>query len=142
MVRIKIKKSVKHSIYLFLGICWISGIAFFIFNNWINVEGEFGPEKHPLQYKVLITHGFSAFIMLMLLGSVFTNHIPMGWKTKRLRKAGIALTSFATIQIITALFLYYMTDDYRNIVEYIHLICGSTLPVVLLIHIILGKRQK
>lgn len=32
--------------YLILCCSWVTGITFFIFNNFIIIQGEFGEEKH------------------------------------------------------------------------------------------------
>lgn len=140
MVKMKIKKSIKNILYICLSSSLITGLLFFIFNEWIVVEGEFGPVKHPYQHRILIFHGLSAFILMMILGSIFTNHIPLGWKTKKLKKAGMILASFASIQIITAFLLYYMSGEARDYVKYLHLIIGTLLPFALIFHIVLGKK--
>lgn len=141
MVRIKIKNSVKKSLYALLTTSWLSGIVFFILNNWVRIEGDFGQQKHPLQFKILVIHAISAFLILMIIGSILTNHIPMAWKTKRLRKIGVILTTVIVVQIVTAFLLYYMGDVGRDYVVYIHLSIGLILPIIIYTHIFLGKSR-
>ncbi len=141
-VRVKIEPWFRRTLYLGLFISWVSGVLFFVMNNWITVTGDFGPEKHPWQFNVLLVHGAAAFIMLMLFGSILSNHIPMTWKTKRLRKIGITISSFIVIQAVTAYLLYYLAnEDIRVIVSYLHLAMGGSLPLLLWAHIKLGRKR-
>lgn len=141
-VKVKLSPWFKRVIYVGLSISWLSGTLFFIMNNWVTVEGDFGPEKHPLQFKILMTHGAAAFLMLMVFGSMLSNHIPMSWKTQRLRKIGISLTTFITVQTITAYLLYYLANEqWRGITAWVHLAVGLSLPFLLWLHIFLGKRR-
>ncbi|MCB1582718.1 MAG: hypothetical protein R3E90_16000 [Marinicella sp.] len=141
-VKIKLQPWFRRSIYVVLGISWLTGLTFFIMNNWAAIEGDFGPEKHPLQFKVLVVHGAAAFLMLMIFGSMLSNHLPMAWKTNRLRKIGITLTSFVIIQILSAFLLYYLSSDsVRAVVVWVHLLAGMTLPVVLTTHVLVGRQR-
>ena len=141
-VKVKLSPWFKKLIYIGLSISWVTGLAFFIMNNWITVEGDFGSEKHPMQFNVLMVHGAAAFLMLMVFGSMLSNHIPKSWKTKRLRKIGISLTSFIILQTFSAYLLYYLSDEYwRSVTSWIHLGVGVSLPFLLWFHIVLGKRR-
>lgn len=142
-VLMRIKPRFKKCLYAFLTCSWFTGVVFFVLNTWVRVAGDFGPEKHPAQFKVLVIHGVSAFVMLMLLGAVFFNHVPLGWRSKRLRYIGLSLLSFASIQIVTALFLYYLANEtVREWAMYVHLLTGLFLPLLLLIHVRMAKQQK
>lgn len=141
-VKIKLKPWFRRATYVILSISWLTGLTFFVMNNWITVEGDFGPEKHPMQFKVLLLHGAAAFMMLMIFGSMLTNHLPLSWQTKRLRKIGLMLTSFIIIQTVTAYLLYYLANEsLRAITVWIHLSFGLCIPLVLGIHVVLGKRR-
>lgn len=140
-VHVRLKNWFRRAIYMALIVSWCSGVLFYIMNNWITVEGEFGPEKHPWQFFVLATHGFSAFFLLMMIGSMFTNHIPMAWKTKRSRRLGITLTTVFSIQFLTAYMLYYSgLESLRVPLTYVHLINGLLIPVILFLHIWSGRK--
>lgn len=130
-------------IFVILAISWCSGIAFFVLNNWVSVEGDFGPEKHPLQFPTLMIHAAAAFILMLMIGGILASHVPMSWKTKRLRKDGISLIALFGIQVITAYLLYYVAnEDIRVVVSYLHLACGASFPFFLIAHIILGIKSR
>lgn len=130
-------------IFVILAISWCSGIVFFVLNNWVSVEGDFGPEKHPLQFPALMIHAAAAFILMLMIGGILASHVPMGWKTKRLRKIGISLTVLFCIQVITAYLLYYLAnEDIRIAVSYVHLACGFSFPFFLIAHIVIGIKSR
>ena len=63
--KMKIAKPYRIALYIIIGLSWVTGSAFFIFNNFIMVESDFGPAKHPLQFQVIKIHGLSASLVLM-----------------------------------------------------------------------------
>lgn len=142
-VRLKIEPWFKRLLYTSLSVSWVTGTSFFILNTWVRIEGEFGPEKHPWQFLILTVHGLAAFFMLMVSGAIFSNHVPMGWRSKRLRKVGISLVTVVSCQLLSAYLLYYLGDPtIREIVMYLHLSIGFSLPFVLWLHIYLGKKNR
>lgn len=130
-------------IFIVLGMSWISGVTFFIFNNWIIIDGEFGPEKHSLQNPILQIHGFAAFLMIITYGFLIASHVNHSWKVKPLRIWGIIMLVMETLMIITAYILYYIGNpDHHEIVGYIHAAIGFLLPIVLTTHIIIGIKNR
>ncbi|MGJ8635013.1 MAG: hypothetical protein ACSHX7_13935 [Luteolibacter sp.] len=141
-VTIKIPWAYRSWLFTVLLTSWCTGIAFFILNRWITVEGDFGPEKHPWQFTILKVHGAAAFLMMIFYGYLLASHIPAGWKAKRQRALGLALVSAQGLLILTAYFLYYAAgESFRQFIGYAHLITGVTFPFLLLAHIISGKRK-
>lgn len=142
-ISVKLPAFYRRSLYTFFVISWITGIAFFVFNTWITVEGDFGPEKHPLQYPSLQLHGASAFFMMMSFGAMLAAHIPASWRLKRSRNTGLTMAILIGLQIITAYGLYYLSnEDIRQWVSWLHLGVGISLPVVLITHITRGIKTR
>ena len=142
-VRLKMPPYFRRSMYAIIGISWCSGVLYFLLHRYFMVEGEFGVEPHYLQLPSLTVHGASAFLVMMLLGAVFFAHIPLSWKTKRLRKVGIFLTTVVVLQFVSAYALYYLSSDFlRFLIEWLHLGLGVSLPIILVIHITMGKKDK
>lgn len=143
MVSVIIPKLYRRILYSTLLISWCTGIAFFIFSRFISVEGDFGPEKHPWQFPILIAHGGAAFLMLMAAGSLLSNHMPSSWRQNKQRKLGICLVTLLVLQILTAYGLYYLSsDEIRGVVANIHAALGFAYPFVVLTHVLIGKRHK
>jgi len=130
---------------LFFGLAssWCTGLTFYYMNNWVTVEGAFGPMKHPAQQFVIMGHGAAAFVMLMCFGVLAVNHLPAAWRLRRSRYLGIALTTLFSFQIITAYILYYIAgEESRALISNLHTLSGASIPIVLIGHIIRGRIQR
>lgn len=143
IVSVKIPKAYRCSLFVTLTVSWCTGIAFFIFSRYITIDGDFGPEKHPWQFPVLMVHGVAAFLMMMACGSLLTNHVPSGWRQNKLRLMGLTLVAFLVLQVVSAYLLYYLSsDEVRAVTSNIHAASGFLFPLVLIVHIVHGKRLK
>lgn len=142
-ITVKIPLNFRKFLFSLLTTSYVTGITFFVLKTWFVVEGEFGPEKHPLQFPMLMIHGASAFLLMMCYGALLAGHVPSAWKLKRSRYLGISLISVFTFQIITAYLLYYLAnEEIRNIVGYCHLFTGISIPFILTTHIIAGVKSR
>ncbi len=130
---------------LFIGLAssWCTGLIFYYMNNWVTVEGAFGPMKHPAQQFVIMGHGAAAFVMLMCFGVLVVNHLPSAWRLRRSRYLGITLTTLFSFQIITAYILYYIaSEESRALISNLHALSGASIPIILVGHIIRGRMQR
>lgn len=135
MITIRLPKLFKIVLFTNLTIAWLSGISFYVLNRWMTVEGEFGPEKHFLQYPSLKIHGACAFISMLMFGALLFAHAPRGWHLRRSLKSGLSLTSLILFQIITAYLLYYAASELlRSYIANTHLFVGLLLPVFIFLH--------
>ena len=113
-----------------------TGLVWFYLGRWSDVEGEFGPEKHPWIPNLAKIHGAGAFAALVSFGMIFSSHLPIGWRTKNLRKSGLLTTACVLTMILTAWGLYYAgDDDWREVILLLHLSAGCSLPVAITLHI-------
>jgi len=129
------------SIFLFsLGICFFSGLFWWIFENWIRVKGMLGDEHHPSQIWFIRIHTAFAFILLLGLGYLIKVHIEPGLKKKEKRRSGLSMSAVFSILIITALPILYATEGpLRSSSSFIHTYLGLALPLFLGIHLIVKK---
>ncbi|MBL4674195.1 MAG: hypothetical protein JKX81_18185 [Arenicella sp.] len=142
MITLKVSKQVQRALFIGIASSLVSGVLFFALKTWFDIEGEFGPEKHPWQFPTLKIHAASAFFMMIFSGAMHGSHVQFGWRSKRSRNTGSVLVSLFALQIGSAYSLYYLSDELtRVITEYIHLGVGLTLPLGLAAHIILGRRK-
>lgn len=142
-IDVRIPQNYRRLLYTILALSWVTGIVFFILSRFITVEGDFGPEKHPWQFPVLMIHGAAAFAVMMAYGSVMMNHISATWRLKRLRGFGITLTIVLLFQVISAYLLYYLSsDEVRGVFANLHALVGLSFPLILTIHIVTGRRER
>ena len=127
------------SIYGALGALLITGLAWLVFDKWIRVAGEFGPEHHPAEHILIILHGIAAYAFLIVAGALIPVHVKVGWSTARNRISGIALASILIFLALTALGLYYIGGDTpRDWSSLAHWTVGIVAIPAFLIHMIRG----
>ena len=142
-ITFRIPKLYKYLFFTFLSISWISGTVFYYLNNWGEVQGPFGFEKHPAQFPVLMAHGAGAFLLILSFGALLTSHIPSGWKLKRSRYIGLTLVTLFFFQMVTAYLLYYVAwEDGRLLLANLHASAGFSIPFLLIAHILVGRRKR
>ena len=96
-----------------------------------------------LSANLLMVHGGVAMITLMLLGALVPLHLTRLWRTRRNRVAGVTMAALNAVLIVTAFGLYYSGSDMvRPILSEIHWVAGLAFPVLLVVHIALGRRQR
>jgi len=138
MPKINLKVDIRYQWWLFIliTVSLISGLAFFALNNWFEIKGEFGFEKHPAQFPILKIHGAAAFLMMMTYGFFLGGHARAGWKVKNRPILGIIVAILPLLLMISGYLLYYIASDLtREIVVYFHVIIGISLPIILILHI-------
>ena len=90
---------------------------------------------------LLMVHGGGAMATLMLLGALVPLHVYRGWRAKRNRMSGGVMATVNAVLIATSFGLYYVASDaIRPWMSDIHIGGGFCLPLLLLLHILLGRR--
>jgi hypothetical protein len=118
-----------------------SGLCWFYLDRWGELEGEFGPEKHPWIKFLPKIHGAGAFACLMIIGAILGSHVPEGWLTRRRRPTGVLLLLDLAVIVLTAWGLYYAgSDGWRENLALAHLTSGLLPPFLLAAHVL--KRRK
>lgn len=142
-VSTRIPRAYRLFLYALLLTSWSSGSTFFVLNKWVTVEGEFGPEKHPMQVVALRTHGGAAFLMMVCYGFLLASHVPAGWRSKRMRRLGLTLVSAQGFLILSAYLLYYLANDgFRILLSYAHASVGFLFPFLLAAHLYSAARDR
>ena len=133
----------RNILFVLCAFSWLSGVTFFCLDQWVRVEGDFGPQQHPWQYPILRVHGACAFLMLMAYGALLAQHVPHVWKRRRMRGLGLSLVAILAIQAVTAYLLYYLAqEDARQFTRYLHLGGGLALPLLLAAHAQAATQQR
>lgn len=133
----------RRPLYALVLLSWTSGILFFVLNNWVTVEGEFGPQKHPWQQNVLQIHGAAAFLMLITFGALLASHAPAGWRVRSVRPTGLAAIIAQAVLIASAYLLLYLGDEeLRRVTVYLHASVGFSLPFLLVMHLRQSLRRR
>jgi len=87
-------------------------------------------------------HGAAAMAFLMVFGTLLFHHVPAGWEQQRQRPSGSFLLSISSILILTGWGLYYVgAEGLRHDISLVHSILGVVLPLLIFLHIRLGRRS-
>lgn len=119
-----------------------SGIALFAMQEWVRVDGPFGPQPHALQIWLLRLHGALAMAGLLALGAVFAGHVMRRLPERDNRRTGLAALALLVGVIASGYGLYYGNDTVRTVSRWTHLVLGFAALPSLLWHIRAGMRSR
>lgn len=119
-----------HIIFL---ICACSGILYLLGHEFEIMP--FTIENHS----ILMAHGISAYLFVLLFGAVMPTHIKAAWKAKRNRISGSLMIAVMSLLLISGLFLYY-ADALREAALWVHWVIGGGLVLLFPFHFIAGRR--
>ena len=123
------------AVYVSFGLLIATGIVWLVLENFVRVDGQFGPEPHPAEHWLLVAHGLVAYAFLIVAGTMVPVHIILGLNTRRNLKSGLAFAGTLLLLALTALGLYYLGDDMlRSRFSTIHWALGLVALPLLAIH--------
>jgi hypothetical protein len=92
---------------------------------------------------MLMIHGGTAMLTLLLLGALVPLHVQRSWRGGRNLVSGSVMAAFNAVLIVTAFGLYYLgSEAVRPFMSWIHLGAGFSLALMLPLHIWLGRRAR
>lgn len=132
----------KFAVIAGVGASFLTGAGWLVLDSFFQHEGDFGPERLPLQGVLLQLHGAIAMGMMMLLGGTLATHVRHYWRKRRSRKSGLGLAGTWILLMATAYLLYYSgRESVRSAAHGLHIALGLSLPVGLVVHILQKRRQ-
>lgn len=139
---LRLSRRRRHFIYGVGWLLWGTGALWLVFHYFFMGRGEFGDAPHPSEPWWLRLHAVAAFLALWSFGLVWGVHIVAGWQTRRQRVSGGILFGTLSWLTLTGYLLYYLTDDrWRSVSALAHWVVGLAIPLVLAVHVILGRRR-
>ncbi len=113
---------------------------------WLVADGlkdtSSGEMWQAIAATLLMLHGGATMVTLMLLGALVPLHVQRAWRTRRNRVTGTLMVTFNAVLIATAFGLYYLgSEALRPWASNVHIGVGLFLPVLFLVHIVLGRRS-
>jgi hypothetical protein len=92
---------------------------------------------------MLMLHGLMAMITLILLGAMIPMHVQRSWRAGKNRLSGAAMVGTGAVLAATAWGLYYAGSDLlRTFVADVHIVVGLAVPVLVVAHVMLGRRSR
>jgi hypothetical protein len=126
-----------HGVFALL---FLSGAAWAYWNNLVPSPGDFEISAKAWAMKI---HGAAAMAILVVVGMLLSSHVRFAWRARRNRANGSVFLSVLVILTVTGYGLYYAGgESLRSWASWIHLTVGLALPLLLILHIRLGKRTR
>ncbi|HXI74172.1 MAG TPA: hypothetical protein VNG94_01210 [Pyrinomonadaceae bacterium] len=130
----------RYFLYAVLALIFLSGAAWAFWNYLAASPGDFQTSAKAWAMKI---HGAAAMAILVSVGMLLNEHVRLAWRARRNRANGSVFLSAFAFLTITGYGLYYAGGErLRAWTSWIHLAIGLVLPILLLIHIFLGKRTR
>ena len=131
----------RFAVYAAFGVLFISGAAWLVADRIKeSSENEIWQESAAT---LLMIHGGTAMVTLMLLGALVPVHVGRAWRARKNRATGIIMALCNAVLIVTAFGLYYLASEaLRPWASDIHLAFGLALPVLMLVHVQAGRKQR
>jgi hypothetical protein len=133
---VRLSRRRRYALYLIGALSWLSGVAWLLLHFFLQRQGEFGPEPHPLLPWALKTHGAAAFGLLWMGGLLWGVHMRPRLRSGRWRRTGIGLGAFWTLLALSGYLLYYGSADTRETISVVHWVLGLLAPALLLAHVV------
>ena len=135
----RLKPSFRFAIYAAFAVLLLTGVGWLLADWQKDISGdEFWQQS--VAY-LLMVHGGTAMVTLLLLGALIPVHIMRAWRSRKNRISGSVMVTFNAALIATAFGLYYLgSETLRPWMSWIHIAAGFSLSLWLPVHIFLGRR--
>jgi hypothetical protein len=136
---LRLSSTFRNALYAIFAILFLTGAV------WLIADGLKDSANGELWQQVaatlLMTHGGSAMVTLMMLGALVPIHMRYGWRARKNLFTGIVMATVGIVLIVTAFGLYYFgAEGARAIAGDVHTWLGVASPVLLVAHIRWGRR--
>jgi hypothetical protein len=128
----------KIAIYCSAATVGLSGLLWFVLHELAYDDpGE-------LAHLLLILHGASAYVVLLAVGSLLPVHVRAGWLLRRNLATGLAVIATISVLSITALMLYYGSEEVQTPAKWVHLAFGISVLILFPAHafVKLNRRER
>ena len=122
---------------------WITGAVWLLAHYFFRDADNLAALVHPAEPWSMKIHGGLAMLFLIVMGSLATIHMRLGWRRKKNRISAAALLAFIGTLMLSGYLLYYASgESLRSWMSVFHWVAGLALPMVLVMHIYLGRKAK
>jgi hypothetical protein len=129
----------RYALYATVAVLFITGAVWLVADRLKDsADGEFWQQTAAT---LLMLHGGSAMITLIMLGALVPAHMRYGWRAAKNLVTGITMCTANIVLIVTAFSLYYLgSETVRPFMSDVHTALGLAAPALLVGHIWWGRR--
>jgi hypothetical protein len=136
---LRLKPSLRFSIYAAFAALFLTG-AGWLAADWQKDISSDEIWQQAAAY-LLMAHGGVAMATLLLLGALIPIHLRRAWRSDKNRVSGSIMAALNAVLIVTAFGLYYLgSETLRPWISWTHIVVGLSLPLLLSVHVFLGRR--
>ncbi len=132
---LRLPKTRRYTLYFIAIGVFLTGALWLIYHYFMQTEGRFGLQKHPLEIWWLKTHGAFSFASLWMFGVLWSVHIVRGWNMRWRRWSGGTMVGVILFLTLTGYGLYYFEElALREWTSILHWAVGLAALVLFFIH--------
>jgi hypothetical protein len=139
---LRLEPGFRTALYTVVAVLFGTGAGWFVLEDRLGhavTPGDAWPEASSY---LLMLHGGAAMLFLPLLGALVALHVKISWRLGNNRASGSVMLASNAILVATAFGLYYAgSETLRRWTSDIHIGIGLGFPVLLVLHVLLGKRS-
>jgi len=140
---IRLTSAAERWIYALALCLLLSGGLWLLFEHFVRIPGNYGPERHLAQAWFLKLHGFIALFAVWGFGTLWSFHVRRAWDNRRHRRSGGTLFIATSTLAISGVLLYYVgNESLRAALSLAHWVIGCAATVALTLHAIWGRRLR
>jgi hypothetical protein len=137
---LRLNPSFRRSLYAAFATLFLTGAAWLVADWQKNISSD--EIWQQAAASLLMVHGGAAMVTLVLLGVLIPVHLLRAWRRGHNRISGSVTAGLNAVLAVTAFGLYYLgSETVRPWMSWIHIIIGFALPLLLALHIFLGRRR-
>ena len=121
--------------YLLFLVCGGSGLAYLLGHELEIARAVLA------DHQMLVAHGVSASVMLVLAGSMLFTHVRVGWRVKRNLWTGMIILSVLLLLAVSGEMLYYGSEESRDPSLWVHWVVGVLTLLIAPLHVLAGRRS-
>ena len=115
-------------VFVTVAMVGLSGVLWFVLHDML-------AEDWSESARILLTlHGVTSYALLVAIGSLLPLHVRAGWLRRRNLVTGILVTASMTVLSVTALVLYYGSEETQVVAKWVHLAVGGCCILLFLAH--------
>lgn len=121
------------SAYLLFLSCGGSGLAYLLGHEFEVMRALLA------DHSMLVAHGVSAALVLVLTGSILPTHFRIGLRTRRNLVTGLTVSAVLLALAISGWLLYYGTEAGRDAALWTHWVIGVLILALAPLHVLVGR---
>lgn len=120
----------------------LSGLLWIALGFYLNAEDYTDPLR-TWRHRALVLHGISAYVLLWVVGRLFSLHQQGNWQAQRNRASGLGLSVAMLLLAGSGLTLYYPPhEDWRDAFSMLHQVLGMVLVLLVPLHVWLARKVR